>query len=37
MEGVTLVHDVPVWMIVSGNEALTAHVLPDDGFTRDLS
>ncbi len=37
MEGVTLVHDGLVWTIVSGNEALTARVLPDPGFTCNLS
>lgn len=31
MEGVTLVHDVHVWTIASGNEALTGHALPDPG------
>ncbi|MDE2867671.1 MAG: hypothetical protein OXR64_14255 [Chloroflexota bacterium] len=30
-------HNVHVWTIVSGNEALTAHVIPDPGFLCDLS
>ncbi len=31
-EGVTLIHDVHVWTISSGYEAITAHVLVDPGF-----
>lgn len=37
MEGVTLVHDVHVWTTVFGNEAFTAHRLPDSGLMCDLS
>ena len=40
MEGVTLVHDVHVWTITSGNEAFTAHVLLTrltQGIPTDLS
>ena len=37
MEGVTLVHDVHVWTITSGNEAFTAHVLLDPEYTGDFS
>ncbi len=29
MEGVTLIHDVHIWTITSGNEAFTAHILVD--------
>ena len=36
MEGVTLIHDVHVWTITSGNEAFTAHVLLDPAFQGDL-
>ena len=35
MEGVTLVHDVHVWTITSGNEAFTAHVLLDPSYRGD--
>ena len=35
MEGVTLIHDVHVWTITSGNEAFTAHVLLDPSYTGD--
>ncbi len=37
MEGVTLIHDVHVWTITSGNEAFTAHVLLDPSYTGDVS
>ena len=36
MEGVTLIHDVHVWTITSGNEAFTAHVLLDPAFQGEL-
>ncbi len=32
VEGVTLIHDVHVWTITSGNEAFTAHVLMDPSY-----
>ena len=35
MEGVTLIHDVHVWTITSGNEAFTAHVLLDPSYVGD--
>lgn len=35
VEGVTLIHDVHVWTISSGVEALTAHVLIDPSFEGD--
>ena len=35
LEGVTLIHDVHVWTISSGLEALTAHVLIDPSFEGD--
>ena len=35
VEGVTLIHDVHVWTISSGLEALTAHVLIDPSFEAD--
>lgn len=35
VEGVTLIHDVHVWTISSGLEALTAHVLIDPSFEGD--
>ena len=35
-EGVTLVHDVHVWTISSGYEAITAHVLADPTYSGDL-
>ena len=37
MEGVTLIHDVHVWTITSGNEAFTAHVLVDPGYRGDVN
>ncbi len=36
MEGVTLIHDVHVWTITSGNEAFTAHVLLDPAYRGNL-
>ena len=36
MEGVTLIHDVHIWTITSGNEAFTAHVLVDPGYQGDI-
>ena len=36
MEGVTLIHDVHVWTITSGNEAFTAHILLDPGYKGDI-
>ena len=36
MEGVTIIHDVHVWTITSGNEAFTAHVLLDPAYTGNL-
>ncbi|MCE2404258.1 MAG: cation diffusion facilitator family transporter [Dehalococcoidia bacterium] len=36
MEGVTLIHDVHVWTITSGNEAFTAHVLLDPAYQGNL-
>ena len=33
VEGVTLIHDVHVWTITSGNEAFTAHILMDPSYT----
>ena len=36
MDGVTLIHDVHVWTITSGNEAFTAHVLMDPSYEGDL-
>ena len=33
LPGVTVIHDVHVWTITSGNEVLTAHVLVDPEFT----
>ena len=35
-EGVTVVHDVHVWTISSGYEAITAHVLVDPAYKGDL-
>ncbi len=32
LPGVTVIHDVHVWTITSGNEVLTAHVLVDPAF-----
>ena len=37
MEGVTLIHDVHVWTITSGNEAFTAHVLVDPAYQGDVN
>ena len=37
LEGVTLVHDIHVWTISPGNEALTAHVLTDPDYFGDLN
>ena len=36
MEGVTLIHDVHVWTITSGNEAFTAHILLDPAYSGDI-
>ena len=36
MEGVTIIHDVHVWTITSGNEAFTAHVLLDPAYQGDI-
>ena len=36
MEGVTLIHDVHVWTITSGNEAFTGHILMDPSYQGDL-
>ena len=36
MEGVTLIHDVHVWTITSGNEAFTAHILVDPAYDGDI-
>ena len=36
MEGVTIIHDVHVWTITSGNEAFTAHVLLDPAYKGNL-
>ena len=35
VEGVTLVHDIHVWTLSAGNEALTAHILIDPDFPDD--
>ena len=35
LEGVTLIHDVHVWTISSGNEAFTAHILIDPSYQGD--
>ena len=35
VEGVTLVHDIHVWTLSAGNEALTAHVLIDPEYKGD--
>ena len=37
MEGVTLIHDVHVWTITSGNDAFTAHVLIDSSYQGDTT
>lgn len=36
VEGVTLVHDIHVWTLSAGNEALTAHVLIDPEYPGDV-
>ncbi len=36
VSGVTLIHDIHVWTISPGNEALTAHVLIDPEYPGDL-
>ena len=36
VEGVTLVHDIHAWTITSGYESLTAHVLVDPDYPREL-
>ena len=36
VEGVTLIHDVHVWTITSGNEAFSAHILIDPAYTGDV-
>lgn len=36
VEGVTLVHDIHVWTLSEGNEALTAHVLIDPDYPGDV-
>ena len=36
IEGVTLIHDVHVWTITSGNEAFSAHILIDPGYDGDV-
>ncbi len=36
LDGVTLIHDVHVWTITSGNEAFTAHVLVDPSYEGDM-
>ena len=36
VDGVVLIHDVHVWTIASGYDALTAHVLVDPGYPDDL-
>ena len=36
VEGVTLVHDIHVWTLSPGNEALTAHVLIDPDYPGDM-
>ncbi len=35
VEGVTLVHDIHVWTLSAGNEALTAHILIDPDYPGD--
>ena len=35
VEGVTLVHDIHVWTLSPGNEALTAHILIDPDYPDD--
>ena len=35
VEGVTLVHDIHVWTLSAGNEALTAHILIDSDYPGD--
>ena len=36
LEGVTLVHDIHVWTISPGNDALSAHVLVDPDYPEPL-
>ena len=36
VEGVTLVHDIHVWTLSPGNEALTAHVLIEPDYPGDM-
>ena len=36
LEGVTLIHDIHVWTLSPGNEALTAHVLIDPDYQGDV-
>ncbi len=36
IEGVTVIHDVHVWTITSGNEAFTAHILVDPSYEGDV-
>ncbi len=36
IEGVTLIHDVHVWTITSGNEAFSAHILMDPSYQGDF-
>ena len=36
LEGVTLVHDVHVWTLTSGYDAMTAHVLIDPDYPGNL-
>ena len=36
VEGVTLIHDIHVWTLSPGNEALTAHVLIDPDYPGDM-
>ncbi len=36
VDGVTLVHDIHVWTLSSGNEALTAHVLIEPDYPGDV-
>ena len=36
MDGVTLIHDVHVWTITSGNEAFSSHILIDPAYQGDV-
>ena len=36
VQGVTLIHDVHVWTITSGNEAFSAHILMDPSYQGDF-